>query len=334
MAVKGFLTIHEENAVFTLRKTGIDASGLSPDEQELARTLLSGKEIALENTRHSTISSAIQTLKYFLKRNYEKSYFFTNIKYFIPGLAFSVAILIASVFFQAGPNLPVAMFMSVWLTFWSCGVFFLMGMVFSAWKAYINSGAKSASLLGQAVSINLFSVPFAIGELFGIAVFVSTAGVALLPFIALFVLTNLLFYRLLKAPTSAGRRVMDKIEGFKMYLSIAEKDRLNRVYESTITPELFEQYLPYALALDVEQAWAERFSDYLKKAGMEGQTYQPRWYSGIAWSSLGASGFVSRLGGSVSGAISSASHAPGSSSGSGGGGSSGGGGGGGGGGGW
>jgi len=39
------------------------------------------------------------------------------------------------------------------------------------------------------------------------------------------------------------------------------------------TPELFERYLPYALALDVEQAWAERFSDVLARAKLllEGQ---------------------------------------------------------------
>jgi uncharacterized membrane protein YgcG len=163
---------------------------------------------------------------------------------------------------------------------------------------------------------------------------VATAGVALLPILTLLVLTNLLFYHLLKAPTLAGRRVMDKIEGFKMYLGIAEKDRLNSMYGPERTPELFEQYLPYALALDVEQAWAEKFASVLHAAGKEGAQYHPAWYSGAAWGALGASGFVSRLGGAVSEAISSASHAPGSSSGSGGGGSSGGGGGGGGGGGW
>jgi uncharacterized membrane protein len=108
------------------------------------------------------------------------------------------------------------------------------------------------------------------------------------------------------------------------------------------TPELFEKFLPYALALDVEQQWAEQFAGVIDAAGTApgsgrtGSGFRPVWYSGGALD-RGLSGFGSSLGGAFSGAIASASTAPGSrggSSGSSGGGSSGGGGGGGGGGGW
>ncbi len=82
------------------------------------------------------------------------------------------------------------------------------------------------------------------------------------------------------------------------------------------TPELFEKFLPYALALGVEQAWSEQFAGVLAAAG-----YRPRWYSGRGFHQHGVSGFASSLGGSFSGAIAASSTAPGSSSGSGGGGS-------------
>jgi len=147
-------------------------------------------------------------------------------------------------------------------------------------------------------------------------------------------LVNIIFYRLMKAPTLKGRRIMDKIEGFKMYLSIAEKDRLNVLNPPQKTPELFEKYLPYALALDVEQKWAEQFAEVFEWMEKGGAAYRPGWYSGKSWSRFDAGNFSSDLGGSFSSAISSSSVAPGSSSGSGGGGFSGGGGGGGGGGGW
>ncbi|MDH3738450.1 MAG: DUF2207 domain-containing protein, partial [Alphaproteobacteria bacterium] len=150
-------------------------------------------------------------------------------------------------------------------------------------------------------------------------------------------LLNLLFYHLLKAPTRLGRRTMDGIEGFKDYLSIAEKDRMNLLNPPDRTPELFERYLPYALALGVEQQWAEQFSDVLAHAsaepGTSGRHYAPRWYSGTGLGD-GFSGIASTLGSGFTSAVSSASTAPGSSSGASGGGSSGGGGGGGGGGGW
>jgi uncharacterized membrane protein len=151
-------------------------------------------------------------------------------------------------------------------------------------------------------------------------------------------LMNGIFYHLLKAPTMAGRIILDQIEGFKMYLGVAEKDRLNLENPPERTPEIFEKFLPYALALDVEQQWAEQFEDVLAKAGQAGQEYSPSWGTGSGWHNLTATSFASSMGSSFASTISSASTAPGSrsggSGGGGGGGSSGGGGGGGGGGGW
>jgi len=88
--------------------------------------------------------------------------------------------------------------------------------------------------------------------------------------------------------------------------------------------------LPYALALDVEREWGEQFAHILDRASKDDGSYRPGWYTGGAWRPGSMTGFVSSLGTSLSGAISSASTSPGSSSESRGGGSSGGGGGGGG----
>ena len=169
-------------------------------------------------------------------------------------------------------------------------------------------------------------------------VFAFTTSLYVLMVVAMMIFINILFYQLMRAPTLTGRKILDKIEGFKMCLSIAEKERLNLLNPPDKTPELFEKYLPYAFALDVEQEWSEQFSGVLSKAYGPSADNAPRWYSGPSWHTLGASGFTSSLGSSlttaVSSAASSSSSSPGSSSGGGGGGSSGGGGGGGGGGGW
>lgn len=136
------------------------------------------------------------------------------------------------------------------------------------------------------------------------------------------------FLVLLKAPTAAGRKVMDKIEGFKMYLSTAEKDRMNVLNPPQLTPEVFEKYLPYALALDVENKWTEKFNAALVAAGQVPSSYHGGWYIGSG--DFNYSDVCSSIGDSMSSAVSSAMP----SSSSGGSGFSGGGGGGGGGGGW
>ncbi|MCL6614296.1 MAG: DUF2207 domain-containing protein, partial [Firmicutes bacterium] len=145
---------------------------------------------------------------------------------------------------------------------------------------------------------------------------------------------NAVFYRLLKAPMPAGRRLMDKIEGFRMYLEVAEKDRLALLNPPEETPELFEKYLPYALALDAEEGWARRFAGVLARSSVDGGPYHPSWYHGSRWDALHPGGFASSFSSSFAHAIASSSVPPGSASGGGGGGGSGGGGGGGGGGGW
>jgi len=143
-----------------------------------------------------------------------------------------------------------------------------------------------------------------------------------------------LFAYLLKAPTPRGRLLMDKLEGFRQYLEVAEKDDLNLRYPPGMTPELFEHYLPFAVALGVEQAWAGRFAKvFAELEAKQGVSYQPLWYEGN-FSYVNLAGFADNVGSGFTSAISSASTPPGSSSGGGGGGSSGGGGGGGGGGGW
>jgi uncharacterized membrane protein YgcG len=141
------------------------------------------------------------------------------------------------------------------------------------------------------------------------------------------------------APTRQGRATLDHIAGFKQYLSITEEDRLERLNPPEKTPELFERYLPYAIALGVENAWANRFANVLATASAadaEQASSSMKWYAGRdnPWTHTNA--FVGSVGSSLASGLASASSAPSasSSSGSSGGGSSGGGGGGGGGGGW
>jgi len=154
-------------------------------------------------------------------------------------------------------------------------------------------------------------------------------------FAAMSVTLHIAFVVLMRAPTPAGRQIMDQIEGLKMYLDTAEQDRLDRMRSPQLTPEVFEAFLPYAFALGVENNWCTRFgSEFPQDAADNTTAYHPGWYSGRYNGITGLHHLGNSFNSSFSSAISSASTPPGSSSGSGGGGFSGGGGGGGGGGGW
>ncbi len=163
-----------------------------------------------------------------------------------------------------------------------------------------------------------------------------TIGVPYLSFSRLIVLTVLflsimIFQFLLKAPTPYGRKIMDHIEGFKMYLETAERDRFLNIPAAQITPEIYERNLPYAVALEVDQKWTDNFEKELSRQGIPPEKYTPYWYRGVTKPWYYSSTFYGNVGSSMSQAIAASSLPPGSS---GGGGFAGGGGGGGGGGGW
>jgi len=335
LAVKGYLKIEENDKEYSLVKLNSGNKPLTADEkvvyQRLKFSSSGGNQVLeLKQKNHSILQSAIKGLKNSLKNSFEKRYFFTNRKYFLIGLAISVLFIVIS---SIGGN-EEQIFSLVWVSFWSIGVAALLFAVFKAWKGALGKGKGKTVALGGAIFITIFSIPFLIGEIVGFYFLFQAGSPLMIVIIALLALVNIIFYHLLKAPTLLGRKIMDKIDGFKMYLGVGEKDRLESIKQPTKTPELFEAFLPFAIALNVENTWAEKFSDVLESIKGEEKAYSPDWYSGSNWSRMGARGFASSLSGSFSSTISSSSTAPGSSSGGGSGGSSGGGGGGGGGGGW
>ncbi len=146
---------------------------------------------------------------------------------------------------------------------------------------------------------------------------------------------NILFTYLMPAPTEEGRKLADHIQGLRRYLSVAEKTEIAGLQmpqqgAATLTPERYEQLLPYAMALEVESAWTDKFTQAVGRSLAEQTRRNLRWYTGSGAAAGSLTAMSTGLSRGLSSSIASASTPPGSSSGGGGGGSSGGGGGGGG----
>ena len=67
--------------------------------------------------------------------------------------------------------------------------------------------------------------------------------------------------------TDAGTQTLAKVIGFRDFIGRVDKDQIERVEKS---PDLFEKYLPYAMALRVETKWSQAFGNLSMPA--------PRWY--------------------------------------------------------
>jgi len=338
MAVKGFLTISQEGSAYTLTRTGktVGDCGLSPAEIAMSDALFTDltASIELKQSNHTSVQHAITGLKSKLKSECEKNYFITNSGYFLGGIAILGLTGIASALLSEDSG--TAGFALVWLSGWSVGTAFLVHTAYNSWMDTFFGPARFSSFFSALIA-SLFAIPFVFGWF--AMFFVLQNALPLFACIALAVggVLAYVFYHLLKAPTALGAHTMDQIDGFKLFLETAEKDRLEILNPPNVTPQLFESFLPYAIALDCENQWSKKFEMQAAAAGMgadQNYGYTPVWYSGNSFSRLGMAGFAASIGSSIGSAAASASTAPGSSSGSGGGGFSGGGGGGGGGGGW
>jgi len=346
MAVKGHLSIKEEDGKYRLLRREKGKASLSTEEIFVLSDLLdSGNEIVLEKENGPKIRSATRQLENRLKLKYRlgKPYFISNKKYFLVGLLLSFIVFLIGGGIDAAETyyLPAFIFICFWLTPWSFYTFgFLVPGMIKSWMNFRGPFLKRLLQIPSILFITFFTLAFLGAEVLVIYYFFFSMSFAvglLIPFV---LLVNVVFFFLLKNITLETRKILDAIKGFKQFLEATEKDRLNMLNPPEKTPELFEKYLPYALALDVEQRWGEQFSDVLANVSATG--YSPAWYSGMGTGITSVNKFSSSIGHSFTDALSSSSTSlssgvgfgGGRGGGSGGGGSSGGGGGGGGGGGW
>jgi uncharacterized membrane protein YgcG len=330
MGVKGHVKISEEEGGWLSGDKRmierLSSSTPLPEEEEaaLGKLLSTGEIIAMKQENHSKFSSAKNELEAVLKKKFEGSLFKRNYGWAAAGFGLFLASLwLAGAAVAAASGFGDLMILAIALGAAVTAALFML------LQRTMGSGGKC--LFGG------LAILFGFGALgLGLPLFVEALNSGwwfplLIPALALPVAISAFWW--ISAPTEEGRRVLDHIAGFKQYLSITERERLDRMTPPEDTPELFEKYLPYAIALGVENRWADRFAPVLAAAAASGHQGFV-WYSGSnsPWSD--PEGFTNSVGSSLASSVSSASTAPGSSSGSGGGGFSGGGGGGGGGGGW
>ncbi|MEN8198270.1 MAG: DUF2207 domain-containing protein, partial [Pseudomonadota bacterium] len=130
MAVKGYLTIEEEDGTFRLRKQdGADFDSLANGEKRVSKKLFRGGDsILLENENHQLLGVSVRRLKESLKAEYQRAYFKRNRGLFAFGVILSGVLIAAAGLSSEDPTALIRGFMTaavvgglsyVFLHFWS-----------------------------------------------------------------------------------------------------------------------------------------------------------------------------------------------------------------------
>lgn len=333
LATRGIIKIVEEKrGRYTLQLLKKEDEPLDQMEKSVINALFpSGNTvITLHQKEHKKIGGALKAVQSYLNTNYKKGYFQLNQVWLVPGILISIA----TVIFTMMATFPlrfeeerVFLIMGTVITLLLSGV--ISNLLIKLYELTQGEQVKILPLFGSLFSIALFlAVPFFLYINFGVQF-----EYGLLALFLILGITNYLFFYLMKASTVNGRLIMDEIEGFRMYLNAAEKPQIQQMNPPGLTPEVFERFLPYAIALGVGEAWGKSFEKSLavmEKSTGRAMRYAPIWYAGNAFNAGAMGGFSKGLSRNFSNVLNNSAAAPGSKSGSGGGGRSGGGGGGGG----
>ncbi|POF34779.1 DUF2207 domain-containing protein [Roseibium marinum] len=338
LAVKKRLRLKEDDGDVTLTLTAekgrIAGFGLPKGEAVLESYLSKRKRPLKLDKRHGksiiTLGSKFRSA---IEKESRNVFFRSNRIFLIVGVLLSLAAIVALLVYGTLQN--------------DQSNFVIIFMVFSIFASFV-----SVSIGRDVIRVADMKLRIAlIFGIFGVAIFAAAAGafqftggfetVPVFPFIAAALIAlNILFFFLMGAPTVVGRQALDEIEGLRLYLTVAEQDRLNMSDAPDMSTGHFEELLPYAVALGVERPWTKAFEGWLATAAgaAAAASYHPNWYSGRTFDARDISDSIGSTASSMAGSFRSSLPAPKSSSsgfsGGSSGGSSGGGGGGGGGGGW
>jgi uncharacterized membrane protein len=139
------------------------------------------------------------------------------------------------------------------------------------------------------IRLGFFATGGVVAGITGIIVAETGSFVTLAVIVAIIVsgVLAMLFGFIMPAKTVKGALLKDQLLGLKLYLQIAEKNRLDFHNAPEKSPELFEKLLPYAMVLGVSTAWAKEFE------GM--YTQPPSWYVGGAYPVFSPTAFAGEL---------------------------------------
>lgn len=303
LAIHGCLRITEDGGTCTLtREPNADTTNLHPDEEALFDRLFRyNTSLSLTGNNQIIMQRSAETLENVIRDRCAPKFLAANTRYRTRGIILlSVLLPLAIVCTQ---NSDIISDHEKGIFF--AGILMIVVPLLVTCQAvpYLFQIYRRGDLYFW---LTILLANFALMASAGIYLLSSVLPITLLLCFLLTFVINALFTHLLKAYTKPGRKLLDEIEGFRLYLSVAEKERLSLMNPQGQIPTHFERFLPYALALDIEQQWAEQFSDVLSSASASGD-YRQNWYSGGAGSATGVSAFASSVGNTLTSSIASAS---------------------------
>ncbi|MDR1123623.1 MAG: DUF2207 domain-containing protein, partial [Elusimicrobiota bacterium] len=247
LAMKGKITITQEKS-FLSSKTFLNKVDNSPNnvaKEEMPILDRTYGSFELSQANYSLLHTSMDKVREYLNADAE-IYIEPNTKHLIIPAAIILLMLLPLLF-----KAPVLFFAT--LIYFTVLYFFLSPAV----------SVKGSGTTGAIISTGIF-LALTIEAFFVMSRPSLIYFAMLVPVFVCFVV----YSTLIDNYTERGRELINRIKGFKHYMSIAEEGRV-ALSDPMDAERIFADYLPYAFALDMENKWFKKFEGIISAAVIE-----------------------------------------------------------------
>jgi hypothetical protein len=237
-----------------------------PSQQLASKGLALADELSAEqrravdiNPRHlAGIDHVLRAVEDVLQKRYQGVYFKWHFRYV--GLAMLATLFygMGTAAFLRGGN---ALFLTFWIFLFTGGAGTVIAMSRGARPARPSPGQRLQDII---FPLAFFAVPIiVVGALALPEYFLFVVGMVLASII------NSIFLVLMRAPTEAGRQVIQHLAGFKEFLTRVEQDRMERLNSPEEKARVMNEFMAYAVALGVREGWGDRMASAFSNAAVQ-----------------------------------------------------------------
>jgi hypothetical protein len=263
LATKGAITIDKPHGTYTLIQTDAAATAETDDESALRKALfIADKSVRVHAVDGSIFDAARRDHYESLRKLFEGTFVLENRWLGLVGL---VGLVVGIFTTLHGDR-------ALFATAFGLSFFTMVGEMI-VWLRLIRIAPRNVLIFGG-------SIAGLIPTLLYLRFIGSEYSWYVCAALLFMIIASMIFIFVMKRPTVEGRKILDEIEGFRLFLTASKEELLGMSDTPADTPQLFEKHLAYALALDVAGPWSGRFATPLKNVT---GSYSPQWYHGDAW---------------------------------------------------
>jgi len=258
---RGFICVEPQPPKYLVRREENPPSNppsLAPEEAQVLRILFSdGPEVVLDPTQGPLLSVYVAAIQKELVKQMEGKYFKRNAGWIILAIFASILCFLVTPFAAKGKDTSGLLFLSWWFFFVTMTVGFIARVsLFAAWKGAARAKTGYGMALAGTLALSVFLsvccwIAYHISTKVSLAYALTLAGL---------VAAHLIFAPALRRVSQQGRKMLDDIEGFRIFLEKVEQDKLNRIRMPEEHLEAADEYLPYAIALEIKEAWGDHLA--------------------------------------------------------------------------